>query len=206
MSYTLGYDMKEDNTYEVRKNEEFLPTTVEFKYDSPSKKFTLWKNRISLAPNLSTSLAYDLLRPTQSYFTFAPKLTLGIHQFLDISFSISSRNNTIYRYFQEYDDKEIVIPGETNLFTDLFNSFALWDQQKREASGFKLKSLTLEVKHDLHDWNLAASLTIEPRTITEGAVRKYDYKPYFTLSVLWRPMQSIKTTVEDKYGTVTLNP
>jgi hypothetical protein len=47
---------------------------------------------------------------------------------------------------------------------------------------------------------------MEPRTVLEGTVRRYDYHPYFSLSVLWRPMQSIKTTLEDDYGTVTLNP
>jgi hypothetical protein len=207
MQYTYGYDYDSvNNTFIVRGKREFLPVSMSLQYISPAKQFSIWKNRVGLTPALTTNIVYDMLRPTQSYFTFVPKITFTIHQFLDISFSSTSRNNVIYRYFQHLDDLGVEIPGETNLFTDLLNSFAFGEEKLRQESGFKLQSFTLEVKHELHDWLLTSSLKIEPRLIRDKTPYYYDISPYFTISVLWRPMQSIKTTVEDKYGTFTLNP
>jgi lipopolysaccharide assembly outer membrane protein LptD (OstA) len=206
MQYTYGYDMTPQNTYKTRLEREFLPVSLSLLYNMPSNKIALWKNRIAFTPSLSTNIVYDLLRPTQSYFTFVPKITFSVHQFLDISFSATSRNNVIYRYFQHLDDLSIVVPGETDMFKDLLNSFAFGDDRLRQESGFKLQSLTLSVKHELHDWLLTSSLTIEPRLIRDKPPYYYDMSPFFTISVLWRPMQSIKTTIEDRYGKVTLNP
>jgi hypothetical protein len=88
----------------------------------------------------------------------------------------------------------------------LLNSFAFNNELLRQESGFKLQSLTMEIKHDLHDWILTSSLKIEPRLMRDKQPYYYDISPYFMISVLWRPMQSMKTTIEDKYGVVTLNP
>ena len=58
----------------------------------------------------------------------------------------------------------------------------------------------MTLSHDLHDWTLNSSFTLEPRLIKTSNLYRYDFSPYFTLSVSWNPMSSIKTTVEDKYG------
>ena len=90
---------------------------------------------------------------------------------------------------------------------DLCNSFAFWDEAKRNTSGFKIKRLSLKVEHDLHDWVLASEFKVEPRIVQQQNGKKYyDYKPYFSLSVLWKPMKGLKTVIEDEYGTFTLNP
>ena len=154
----------------------------------------------------------DFLRPTSSYFTFAPTLSFSIHEFLDISFSAQSRNDVIYRYVQNLFPGTIHIPGETNPFVDLFNSFAFWgdgqfydsNQTKRKSSGFKLKSLSVKVTHDLHDWRLSAELSVSPRLTTSGGQKRYSFDPYFTLSVIWKPLPSIKTQVTDDYGTLKI--
>ena len=82
----------------------------------------------------------------------------------------------------------------------MINSFAFGDKALREASGFKLKKLKMTLSHDLHDWTLNSSFTLEPRLIKTSKPYRYDFSPYFTLSISWNPMSSIKTTVEDKYG------
>jgi len=66
--------------------------------------------------------------------------------------------------------------------------------------------LNITLTHDLHDWELASDFEIQPRILTEDGKSRYDFSPKFTLSVLWKPMESIKTTIQDEYGTFLLNP
>ena len=63
------------------------------------------------------------------------------------------------------------------------------DQTKRKASGYKLKNLKVTITHDLCDWDLSASCTIKPYLIDQ----EYRFNPYFTLSVVWNPLSSMKT-------------
>ena len=207
MQYVAGYEYDNLLGWKLKQDKVFQSSHLDLKYTSPSsKKFYFWKNRITLAPNLSTSVKLDFLRPTNSYFTFAPSISLTINEFLTLTFKATSRNDVIYRYIQKVTDFEPKIPGEENIFKDLWNSFAFWDENKRKASGFKLKSLDIGLSHQLHDWTLTSQFTITPRQISENGKQFYDFSPYFTLSVVWKPMNSMKTTIEDKYGTVTLNP
>ena len=207
MRYEAGYDYDQVQGWKIRSTREFQPTSLELRYSySPGDKINFWKNRISLAPGISTAIHYDFLRPTNSYFTFSPSISFTINEFMSLNFSVTTRNDVIYRYIQNLTDFEPKIPGEENILIDLWNSFSFWDEEKRKASGFKLKSLDVSLSHELHDWTLSSTFKIFPRIISEGGKRFYDFSPHFTLSVVWKPMNSMKTTIEDKYGTVTLNP
>jgi hypothetical protein len=127
---------------------------------------------------------------------------------LHISFSAVSRNTTIFRYFQDAAGFPIEIPGEKNILKDLVNSFAFWNTDLRKSSGFKLQTYSIEATHELHDWLLNSKLSVSPRSIstTSPDISLSRYQTQFSLSVLWRPMQSIKTVIEDKDGVITLNP
>ncbi|AEE16282.1 hypothetical protein [Treponema brennaborense] len=206
MQYTNSYTFSTTAGWTAESDKRFMPVSVVLKYASKEHKFRTWKNRVLFSPRLSTELSYDMIRPTNSYFVFQPSFTFTINEFLNLTFSSSSRNNVVYRYVQDLADTDPKIPGETNILKDLWNSFAFWDDTLRTSSGFKLKSLAVKLTHELHDWQLSSEFKIEPRIITDGSLKRFDFSPYFTLSVLWRPMQSIKTTIEDKYGTFTLNP
>lgn len=214
MSRTYGYDFNSTDGWVAHSEKEFLPETLSLSYNYPAKTFTWWKNRISFTPDFSTSLVFDLIRPTNSYFRFTPSLTFKINKFIDLTFSSETRNSSIYRYFQDMFDSDIELPGETNIFVDLFNSFAFWgggafydsDQTLRKSSGFKLKNLKVTVKHDLHDWDFSASLAVTPRLINTGGRREYNFDPYVTVSIVWKPMSGIKTEIVDEYGEVKLNP
>ncbi len=219
-SYVAGYefdvDYNTDGSIKTRKGwkakssdeKEFQPYSLSFAYTKPSKTFKYWTDRISFAPTLSTSVVYDFLRPTSSYFVFKPGITLKINDFLDLSFSAESRNSSIYRYFCTDDDFDFYYGknGERNIFQDLINSFRFDDDDKRKASAFKMKSLKVAVTHDLDDWDFNCELSISPRYVTEDSKSYYDFSPYFTLSVSWRPLSSMKTEIVDKYGEWQLNP
>ena len=145
MSYTYGYDFDSEEGWVQRSDKEFLPYSVSLAYASSGKTYYRWKNRITFKPTLSTSIVYDCLRPTNSYFKFIPALTFKINDFLDLTFSSESKNSVIFRYIQNYVGYEDVISGETNPVIDLLNSFAFWgddcfydsNQTKRKSSGFR---------------------------------------------------------------------
>jgi hypothetical protein len=206
MSYTTGYDFDTDNGWVARSDKEFLPYTASIAYASGTKTFRRWKNRISTAPSLSTSVVYDCVRPTNSYFIFKPGITFKINDFLNLTFSSESKNSVIYRYMKNITGSDIDVTGETNPLTDLINSFRFDREDLRRSSGYKLKSLSVTISHDLHDWDLNSEFTIKPRLVTTTSSKYYDFSPYFTISVAWRPMQGMKTEIVDDYGDWELNP
>lgn len=204
MAYTYGYDF--DNGWNIRAEKEFLAQNISLTYSLPSTTYRYWSERITWAPLLSTSLVYDCIRPTNSYFRFAPSLTFKINDLLNLTFSSESRNSVIYRYVQNFSNTDIQLSGETNPFIDLWNSFSFWDETKRKNSGFKVKSLKVSITHSLHDWDLAASYSVSPRLTTVQGRPQYSFDPYITLSVVWKPLSSMKAEVVDNYGEWQLNP
>ena len=205
MSYTTIYDFDEQSGWKARSgtdNKEFLPYSFSLAYAPSSVTLYTWKNRVSLNMGLSTSVVADLIRPTNSYFLFNPSVSFKINEFLSLTFSSSSRNSVLYRYF----GKEIDIPGEKNIFVDLMNSFRFDDESLRKASGFKLKSLKFDLTHELHDWDFSTSFKVEPRILKENGKTTYDFNPYVTIAISWRPMASMKAEIVDDYGEWKLNP
>ena len=138
------------------------------------------------------------------------------HNFLDIKFSAETKNSIIYRYFCTDDDFQNYYGGrgERNILQDILDSFRFDDEEKRKASAFKLQTLKIDVTHDLDDWDLNCSFSIKPRLLTpsstgyagDGKTSYYDFSPYFSISVAWRPLASMKTQIVDEYGEWKLNP
>ena len=218
MRYTTTYDFDGDvqnpdgtiasygKGWVANKDKEFVPYLLSLAYTSSGKKYKKWKNRIEITPGLSTSISYDFVRPTQSYFVFTPSITFRLNKMFYIKFSAESRNDVIYRYFQNAAGHAGRIPGETNPIIDLINGFRFDNENLRKSSGFKLKSFIIQMTHELHDWDFNMKFKISPRLITSGDGKKYyDFSPFFSLSVVWRPMDSIRTKIADKYGDFVLN-
>ena len=211
MSYVTGYTFETDASgnrlgWKSTGEKEFQPYNISIAYTSPSKNFTYWSSRVAFAPSLSTSIVYDCVRPTYSYFKFVPSATFKINNFLNITFSAESRNNVIYRYFGFDREKYYGSDVETNVFKDLIDSFRFDDENKRKNSGFKLQNFSIKVTHELHDWNLSTEFTIKPRYVSDQGTPYYDFSPYISIGVVWRPMESMKTQVVDEYGEWKLNP
>ena len=205
MVETYGYDFNESSGWVAKNDKEFLPYSLRFSYAPSTPTYYMWSNRISISPGVSTSIVADLIRPTNSYLIFTPSLSFRINEFLEIKFSSTSRNSVLYRYFQSMLGYDGRIPGEQNIFIDLFDSFNFAEPSKRKASGFKLKSLDLTVSHKLHDWDFSMQLKFEPRLLSKNGTSYYDYSPYFSLGIIWNPMSSIKTQITDNYGTLEFN-
>lgn len=207
MSNTTRYKFNSGSGWSSTSEKEFQPYNLSFAYTNPSRTFKYWSDRITWTPTISTSVVYDCLRPTSTYFVFKPGITFKVNNFLDFSFSAETRNSVIYRYFcsegkyQEYYKGT----GERNIFQDLMDSFRFDDDRKRKSTGFKMKSLNMSITHDLDDWDLNCTFKMAPRLVTDSGKSEYRYDPYFTISVAWRPMAGMKTEIKDDYGVWELN-
>lgn len=206
MKNTYPYRLTAESGWQSESEKKFIPYSTTISYGLTGKKIESKDQKVSLSPKITTSFAYDMIQPTNSYLSFTPSFTFLIKDDLELTFSSSSRNQVLFRYIQDSFNYDVVIPGEKNIFIDLWNSFAFWDREKRISSGFKLKSLNITLKKDLHDWTLSSEFKIEPRLITSSTPYRYDFSPYFTLSVIWKPLKGMKTVIQDEYGEFTLNP
>lgn len=201
MSYTYGADFDESVGWISRKEKRFLPYSASLSIAPKLPTFNTWFNRVTFTPSINANVVVDLIKPTSSYLLFTPSISFKINEFLTFTFSSTSRNSVLYRYFQTAMGYPGRIPGEQNFFVDLANSFRFDNEQLRKGSGFKLKSLNFEITHDLHDWDLKMVFKMEPRLVTKNGVSQYDFSPYITIGVVWRPIEAIKTQIVDDYGT-----
>ncbi len=204
MSNTLGAHLDTGIGWINDETKKFQPYSLSFSFTPSTKTYYKWFNRITFAPGLNTSVVADLIKPTNSYFTFSPSITFKITDFFNITFSSTSRNSILYWYFHDglYDDGG---PFPGNMFVDLVNSYRFDNRELRKGSGFKLKSLNMTMSHELHDWSFNMTMKIEPRLVTEDNVTRYDFSPYITIGIVWNPMESMKTEIVDEYGEWRLN-
>ncbi len=220
-SYTYKYDLFINTSnsagkkgYFQHEEKEFTPYSASLSYSLPSKTSYSWSNRITVTPGLSTSISYDFIKPTNSYFQISPSLTFNINNFFKLTFSATARNSSLYWYFRD-EGKFAEDPFYGNNFAtrfvnDLVQSFGIygiygwgWEdgafRKNREASGFKLKSLNMTITHDLHDWDFNLTFKFDPKIVTVNGVKKYSFDPYVAIGIVWNPMQSIKTNLTYEY-------
>ena len=205
---TIPYILDRDNGWVFDgTKKKFVPSAAGFTFNNGSKPLQLyqWKNRIFFQANLASNLSFNLLKLTDSNFDFIPTITLKIFEFMDISFSSNSRNDVIARYFQDWINLPAPLPGETNLGNDLIKSFNFFNRQDREQSGFKLKSLNIDITHYLHDWTMSLKTTLKPELKTTNNVTRYDFIPTITFMVQWKPISDIKVSVKSEKDVFSLN-
>ncbi len=186
---------------------DFVPSDAGLTFDNSSKPISIyrWHNRLYLNFSVYSNLKFDLLRITNSSFVFSPKLTFKVYDFLDLTLSSSSSNEVIARYFQDWIDLPVTLPGETNVVKDVINSFNFFNRSAREMSGFKLKNMKFGLTHYLHDWTMNLNVTVEPTLKASGSTYYYDFTPIVTFVVQWKPVSDIKTKVKSEEGVFSLN-
>ena len=158
----------------------------------------LWNSRMQYTVNTSSKLSFDLQKYTSSYFSFTLGFTMNISKFLDLSLSIDSRNDYIYRYFREwpmFKDADIDLPDgpQNNLFLDLLNSFRFDDEELRKISGFKMKSFRISLNQYLGDWNAILNWTVSPEQV-KGS-REFEMNNVVSFLVQWAPINEIKSDI-----------
>lgn len=151
----------------------------------------------SAALSLDTSYSQSLLRFSESTISFGLTLSLKLTSFLDLSFSSVSQNRSAWRYWPWLFPAVYTI-GDPNAYfrnplEDIGNSFAFGNTALREASLFKLKSLSVKLSHDLHDWDLSFELAATPTL--DSTAKAYYLLTTFSLLVKWRDMPEIKSSL-----------
>jgi hypothetical protein len=160
-----------------------------------------WKTADSAAwrASLSVDASYNqsLLQFSDSVLGLTLGLTLKINDFLDLSFSSISQNASAWRYcpwlFPAVYDIGDPSAWFKNPVTDIADSFAFWDKALRTASLFKLKSLSVSLVHDLHDWDLSFTLSASP--VLDTTAKAYSLDSTFTILLRWKDLQQIKSTL-----------
>ncbi|GHU69096.1 hypothetical protein FACS189450_01300 [Spirochaetia bacterium] len=185
----------------IQQEEEVLHSRdLVFGYSQTFKKENLWEKRLSFSVNANTKMTFDLDRYTYSHLEFGTGFTLGINKFIDISFSVTSANAYMYRYFKDIPGFQIPVPmlegDQNNFFLDLFDSFRFDNDALRKRSGFKLKTFNLQVTHHLGDWNAKLGMTLSPYLERpSGGTPYYKFNNELSFVVQWLPITEIKSEV-----------
>lgn len=161
------------------------------------------KNRVGFSWEMDTSVNFNLLQQTSSYFHFQTAVTFGINSFMDIKLSATSENTVIWRYFKGVPGMKnltaMYFEGpQNNLFIDFFDAFAFWNESKRQRSGFKMKKFDLNLIHYLGDWRANLDISMYPYLNRSSDIPKYQISSDITFIVQWKPISEIKTHIEYK--------
>ena len=166
-------------------------------YEETPEPVRLWRNRVQLGLATRAGWTIDFRQPRDNRFTFGTDVTAKVHEFLDLTFSVSSRNDRTYRYFPEWVDG-----GEPlNPIEDLWWSFAFWDEKLRQRSGFKLEQVRLSAVHHLQDWDLTVAYTARPQQ-REG---REQLTSEFSIVVQWLPLPEIRSRLQADDDSFSIN-
>ncbi|MDR2028123.1 MAG: LPS-assembly protein LptD, partial [Treponema sp.] len=203
-AYIRSYSLDPAIGWVQSTDEALNPREFRLAYVRSFEKKDLWKKRLTFSVNLNTSLAFDLQRYSYSEFNFTLGFSLKVTNFLDLSFNVTSKNSAIFRYFQDlpFFDLPVELPGEKNVFIDLFNSFRFDDEDLRRQSAFKLKSFNINLVHHLGDWDAKLGITLSPYLDQTTAPYQYKFNNEVSFIVQWKPISEIKSEItykEDKF-------
>jgi len=176
--------------------EAFLASTAKVAYEGTTGTLWSWKDRVKIEAGLRTSWFMNIQRFTDNLFDFAPRLTLSVHDVLDLSFSSLSVNTKTYRYIPGLAERLGDPVGWVNPLWDLVRSFNFFDTDPpaandRYLSAFKIRSISLKAVHHLHDWNLTVEYTGSPKLVTEPT-KQYEWSPTFSIQLQWLAVPELK--------------
>jgi hypothetical protein len=200
--FHLQYTMKRAYPYTFDTNQGWVQGTGEifqaerFKaWIDYSKEFEpMWKNRIRVSLDFSTVWTMDLIRFTESRWTFDLGFTIEIHKFLDLSIGLSSENTDIFRYFPGY--AETVGVDHVGIITDLLKSVNIFNMQHRRESFFNARRASIKAVHDLRDWKLTFEYVGEPELVTDpSGFKSYELASSFSIFLKWSPIPEIKREI-----------
>lgn len=180
---------KRDKTYNwenftwVEQPEAFVPSTLKFSFNRSMEIRPQWKNRIRFKTTVDTSWNIDLRRPTDNVLTFKLVQSFKIHRFLDLSFSLSSTNKSMYLYFPWWRE-QLGIRSNNNFFEDLLKSFNIFNREDLLDSQFNIDKIDISLIHHLRNWDVSVEFSGSPVLKNN----QYEWKPTFTFFVQWNPL------------------
>ena len=185
-----------------QKAEDSLPGDGGAKKSQSSQNTAL---RLDLRPTITYS--QNLVRFTESVLSASLDLSLTSEKGTSLSFQSVSANKSAWRYWPAlFSTSSGFDPNDyyRDFLSDIANSLCIWDASRLKSSLFKLQSLGLKLSQNLDDWNLAATLGMSPFLVSPDSGRPYYQLDFsFSLSVTWKDIPEIKTSVEYQEGSFT---
>ena len=136
---------------------------------------TWWKNRISLAVDLTSSYRHALSFSYTSLFTFGVDIKFFIAEFITLDISLNSINTGVNRY-----------QSVQQVWEDLWRSFDLFGDG-RHHTFFTMESLNISLIHHMADWDLHCKY--------EGSVvlsdLEWEWRPTFSVFLQWKAIPEI---------------
>lgn len=178
---------------------EFHPTRASVSADLSSELEPLWRNRLLLSGTLTSSWSMNLLRYTESDFSFGLKTDVEITDFLTLSLSSQSVNTQSYVYVRSL--AEGVGRQRRSPAVDLLKSFNPFSRQDRIESAFNLQQIRMEATHYLEDWDLEISYSGRPEIVlivdevTGDARRRYDWQSVLDIQLQWRAIRELSSNL-----------
>jgi lipopolysaccharide assembly outer membrane protein LptD (OstA) len=161
-------------------------------------------NSLGLILKPKLSYTQNFLKFTDSTLGAGLDLTLASKDGTSLSFSAASANKAAWRYWPAFFPATASFdPADyyKNIFTDIWESFSIWDSSALKRSLFKLQSLSLSLTQDLHDWNLSAALSMSPLLYTPDSGRPYYQLDFsFSIGVTWKDISELKTSLSYTEG------
>jgi hypothetical protein len=103
-------------------------------------------------------------------------LDVQIHRYWTFYYKVLSRNDKLWKYFPDTAGGEYKKP-----FTDLVKSFNFFSVEDRKESDFNMKSISLGIIHDLHDWQMMFDYTGSRELSYDGS--KYLWNNTYSVSI-----------------------
>ncbi|MCX7027079.1 MAG: hypothetical protein NT061_06300 [Spirochaetes bacterium] len=152
---------------------------------------------LKLNPRLSYT--QNFIKYTDSTLGAGLDLALTNTDGTSLSVLAASANKSAWRYWPSlFTSSSSFDPTDyyKNIFIDLGEAFSIWDSGALKRSLFKLQSLSLTLAQDLHDWNLAAALSMNPLLYTPDSGRPYYQLDFsFSIAVTWKDIPELKTSL-----------
>jgi len=182
-------------------------------YFRPTALSMSWKPTLNVRPTLMQTEGIEWYFETKNAFIFNQNLiqytnaslstNLGFviknSTGLSLEFLVSSLNNSLWRYYTSLlpisGDLDPA-PYSRNFFTDIWDSFAVWNTNGLKRTLFKLQELSLGMSVDAHDWILSANIDAKPQLITPASGSPYyQVNISFNIAVTWKDISAIKNTI-----------
>jgi hypothetical protein len=181
------------------------PNNFSLSYNNTWSMKELWKNRLQFSIGLNTGMSFNLQKYTESRFTFSLNFSMKVTNFLDLSFSAESKNDSIYRYFRNWPlfrNADIDIPDgpQNNVFLDLVDSFRFDNEELRKRSGFKMSRFNIVAIHNMGDWNAELRWSTYPHlpSAVGNRPRQYEMKNEVSFLIYWIPISEFRSNVTYK--------
>ena len=136
--------------------------------------------------NLNSKFHYAFDNIYATNLSISLNFSFKIQEFLAINFSIVTRNNSFYKY---YDNDKLDF---SLLYKDLLNSFD-FISNGRYNTGFNMDSLSLELIHYMSDWDLYCKYSASIVSSSVG----YEWVPTVSIFLKWKTIPDLK--VDENY-------